>query len=128
MPKNAWLSVADDYTRYLVTQGRTPDTVRTYISNVAFYAGWMKAHNFPLITATSQHVERYVATPLEMVARSTAMNRLLACRSFYRYLVAALRRTMDPTARLPITRDKLQPRRPFSEAEMAAIVEKCWHG
>ena len=127
-PKNAWASVRDDYTRYLITQGRTPDTIRTYVSNAAFFAGWMKAHNLPLISASSKHLELYVATQLEMVARSTAMNRLLACRSFYRYLVADRQRTTDPTANIPVKRDKLVSRRPFSEAEMASLVEKCWHG
>ncbi len=127
-PKDAWLSVKDDYSRYLITQGRTPDTIRTYLSNVDFYARWLKERNLPLISASRAHIEEYVAHELQRVARSTAMNRLLACRSFYRYLVAARRRTSDPTMHLPIKRDKLVSRRPFSEAEMAAIVDRCWHG
>ena len=122
MPRDAWKSVRDDYTRYLVTQGRTPATIRTYLSNVEFYATWLKAHNLPIISASSNHVEQYVAAQLQRVARSTAMNRLLACRSFYRYLVAARRRTMDPTANIPIKRDKLQPPKPFTPSELRAIV------
>lgn len=40
-PKDAWISVKDDYTRYLVTQGRTPDTIRTHVYNAAYYAAWL---------------------------------------------------------------------------------------
>ena len=53
------------------------------------------------------------------------MNRLLACRSFYRYLIAARRRTMDPTARIPIKRDKLQPPKPFTPAELRSLVDEA---
>ena len=121
-PKDAWLSVKDDYSRYLITQGRTPDTIRTYISNVDFYARWLKERNLPLMSASRMHVESYVAAELQRVSRSTAMNRLLACRSFYRYLVAVRKRTSDPTMHIPIKREKLAPPRPFSPSELRALV------
>ena len=127
-PKDAFKGVRDDYAQYLITQGRTPDTIRTYLSNVEFYATWQRQRGLPLISASRNHIESYIADQLGRVARSTAMNRLLACRSFYRYLVAARRRTSDPTEHIPVKRDKLQPPKPYTEAEMRAIVAEATSG
>lgn len=89
---------------------------------MAYYAQWCHAERVPLITATPRQLADYIAHELQHRARDTAMNRLLACRSFYRYLCAAGRRRSDPTAAMPIKRDKLQPRRPYSARELAALV------
>ena len=121
-PKDAWLSVKDDYTLHLITQGRSRETIRTYLYNAAFFARWCVERQYPIISASRKHLELYVAGQLERHARSTAMNRLLACRSFYRFLIADRRRTTDPTEHIPVKRDKLQPRRPFSTAELRALM------
>ena len=121
-PKDAWLSVKDDYTRYLITQGCSRATVQTHVSNVAFYAAWCVNHQAPIISASRSHLDRYIEDQLERVARGTAMNRLLSCRSFYRYLCASRRRTTDPTEQIPVKRDKLKKRRPFSKVEMHALT------
>ena len=121
-PKDAWQSVKDDFETHLISQGCSEQTTRTYMYNVAYYARWCRAQSVSLFNAGGPQLTLSVAQELAARARSTAMNRLLACRAFYRYLVAARRRTTDPTARIPIKRDKLQPRRPFNEAELAALV------
>ena len=123
VPKSAWLSVKADYSRWLVTTGKLPDTRKSYVYNVGYFAGWMGGQGYPLISATSKHLDLFIDTQLEMLARSTAMNRLLACRSFYQFLIDARRRTTDPTAKIEVKRDKLVPKQPFSGAELADLVE-----
>ncbi len=89
---------------------------------MAYFAEWCHAERVPLITANPRQLADYIAHELQLHARSTAMNRLLACRSFYRFLCTIDRRTSDPTAAMPIKRDKIQPRRPYSGRELTAMI------
>ena len=90
---------------------------------MAYYAQWCRAERVPLISASSRQLADYIAHELQHHARSTAMNRLLACRSFYRFLCTIDRRTSDPTAAMPIKRDKIQARRPYSSHELTAMID-----
>ena len=64
----------------------------------------------------------FLAEELEDHARATAMNRILACRSFFRYLCGTGLCADDPTSNIPIRRDKVQPPRPFSDYEVRALL------
>jgi len=92
---------------------------------VAYYARWCGQQHVSFLNATPSQVSRYVASELSSHARSTAMNRLLAIRSWYRYLCVMGHRKADPTAAIPVKRDKLQPRRPFTFAELEALLAQA---
>ena len=121
-PKDAWLSVKDDFTLHLITQGCSKETVRSHVYNTALFATWCLQRQLPLISASRHHLELYIGEQLEAHARSTAMNRLLSCRSFYRYLIRIHRRTTDPTEQIPVKRDKRAAARPFTSSELRSLV------
>ena len=117
-----WARVKDDYRRHLVSQGSTKQTVRSYVYNVDYYARWCEGADISLFGASGVAMRAYVAEELTHRARSTAMNRLLACRSFYRYLNATNRRKGDPTAGIPVRRDQQEPPRPYTESELRRLL------
>ena len=86
------------------------------------YVRFCEFASIPFISANVDDVRLFVADQLERHARATAMNRLLAVRSFFRYLVARDVRPDEPTAAIPIRRDVLEPQRPYSVGELRRLL------
>ncbi len=89
---------------------------------MAVYMRFCECESVPLLSANVDDVRLFVADQLEHHARATAMNRLLAVRSFFRYLVARDVRPDDPTAAIPIRRDVLEPQRPYTVGELRRLL------
>lgn len=66
------------------------------------------------------HIRQWLAHQLEAHSRQTAMNRLLSVRSYYRSNGHG-----DPTAGIPIKRDRLLPRQPYSAHELSDLYRAC---
>lgn len=89
---------------------------------MAVFARFCESESIPFLCANVDDVRLFVADQLEHHARATAMNRLLAVRSFFRYLVARGVRLDDPTAAIPIRRDVLEPQRPYTVGELRRLL------
>lgn len=117
----SWTNLRDEYSLYLLTQGRSEATIRSYLYNSAYFSRWCNRHRIPLRRVSTANIQRFLGDELEQHSRSTAMNRLLAVRAFYRFLVAQGICSRDPTAALPIKRNKLEPAAPYSQRELRRL-------
>ncbi len=82
-----WRQRRDDYRLHLLSeQGRTKATTDTYLYLVGVFVKWCDRERVSLSRASKKHLLRYYAESLADRARSTAVGRILALRSFYRFL------------------------------------------
>ncbi len=116
--------VTDDYRTYLIARA-SPDTVRSYLSVLNIYAQWCSENERPVIRASDRELQLFVGDQLQRHAQATAMNRLLALRNFYAFLVTANYRRDNPTAGIPIRRDLQEPEDPFTVRELERLLECC---
>ena len=121
-----WDRYRDDYRLHLLSQqGRTISTTNTYIYLVGFFFRWCQERHVPFLRATHKDLLAYFADSLSKRSRSTAVNRILALRSFFRWQAAEGRRKGDPTKGISARRPKLQPPRPYTKSELRALLAAC---
>lgn len=116
----------DDYRLHLLSeQGRTKTTTDTYLYHVGVFSKWCQQERTTLSRATNKHLLRYYAESLTNRARSTAVGRILALRSFYRWLITQGVRKGDPTAGISARRGKQEPPPPYTDSELRAMLDAC---
>ncbi len=120
-----WGAHRDGFTLHVRGQGGTRDTVRTHVMNISHYARWCRTNGLTLDHGTRQHVQQYIVAQINTLTLSTARNRLMSVRAFYRYLIAIGGRTDDPTAGLKVKRAHIEPKRPYTEEELKAMLGAC---
>ena len=124
--KDEWHRYRESYRLYLLSQqGCTISTTDTYVYLVGGFCRWCQEHHIPFLRATHTHLVAYFAESLSKRSRSTAVNRMPALRSFFRWNVEEGRRSGDPTKGLSARRPKLQPPRPYTQSELRALLEAC---
>lgn len=124
--RDQWTRYRDDYRLHLLSeQGRTRTTTDTYLYHVGVFSRWCQREHTTLSRATNKHLLRYYAESLENRARSTAVGRILALRSFYRWLITQRVRKGDPTAGISARRGKQEPPPPYTESELRALLDAC---
>lgn len=120
-----WLAVRDDYNLHLNTSNYSPATARTYSSHASLFARWCKREGVALVLADRIAILRYVEMSFEERAESTARNRMLALRCFYRWAIDQGMRKDDPTEGLKATRVQKQAGRPFARHELRLLLDAC---
>lgn len=121
----AWRAVADDFHRYLLTRGNSPETARGYPWHTKVFWDWAVAREIDPLRAVGADVEVYLAHQLQTLSGMTAYNRLMALRAFSGFLIATDQRKDDPTAGLKVKKPKRQPVQPFSIKEMQRLLAYC---
>ena len=124
--REQWARYRDDYRLHLLSkQGRTKTTTDTYLYHVGVFSKWCQREHTALSHATNKHLLRYYAESLTNRARSTAVGRMLALRSFYRWLIEQGVRKSDPTAGISARRGKQVAPPPYTESELRAMLDAC---
>lgn len=116
-----WAELHPGFRAYLLSQGLSLETVKTYLYNTTDYAEWCNWQGVSILKADRQLVERYYADQLQLSVASGS-RRLMAIRALCRYLVAHGRMSVNPTEGLRVRKPKLQPRPPFTEEECRALL------
>lgn len=101
----------DRWVMSLRAANRSPATIRTYRAGLSDYTRWLTANGATLETATSDHVDAWLADLVTSRRPATARVRHAAVRAFYRWAVTADVLAADPTVtiRSPKVVDPLVP-------------------
>lgn len=120
-----FLAIRERYSVYLQTSGLSKETANTYLRAAGVCGRWCKQEGIPLVTAPTDDVRRFIAWTYQERSRGTGANRMLALRSFYRWAVREGLREDDPTEGMKARRDKTEPRPPFTDSELRALLRAC---
>lgn len=114
-----WDCTKAEFTRLLLLDGRTADSVRTYISNFRLYFFWcLERELHPGLASSEAFALFYTGQIRSDLSRKTVRNRLNACRAYYRLIKA----TPDPTADVKAPNVKTMPKRPVPIEDQRRIV------
>jgi len=113
-----------DYVEHLrAERGLSPQTVAAYLGDLRAFAEWGRGADLDPLGATPQQVREFLAARRQAGLSERSVSRSLsALRGFFRFCVAAGRRTEDPTE---LVKAKEIPRRlpkALSRAEVEAIL------
>lgn len=104
-----------------MTQGRSDSTVRTYVYNVSLFLRWCAGARLNPTELTSIDIARWFISQAKR-SRSTAVSRLMAVRSYCRFLVAAGELEADPTVGISAHRPRVEAREPYSMDELHRLL------
>ncbi len=92
-----WPTIERDYSRFLLTSGRTEQTRRTYASGLSLYWRWCHHAETDPVTADIAAVRAWINHRIKTVSSSRAHSSLAALKCFY----AAGCRVRKLTGRVP---------------------------
>ncbi len=119
-----------DYLAYLKgVRNMSPNTVRSYQTDLEAYCGWMRREGVIGQTVSHRQLRRYLAELNKAGYSTRTINRhLSAIRGLYRWLVGQERVSADAAAALASPKiSKVLPRT-MSDADVLALVETCDEG
>ena len=119
--QSAW-AVRDDYRLHLIGQGKTQQTVRTYISHLTCWTRWCEEQHISPLSAKRESIVRHVAEMIEQHSRSYANTRICFLRSFSRWAMGLGERRDDPTVGLKMRKEKIAAREPLTKSEQRRLL------
>lgn len=123
---DTWATATADFSRYLVTHGKSADTATTYVWHVGPFRKWCLHHEINPFDANRSACEGYVADQLQKgLSRSTVHVRLAALKAFYGWLIDLGVRADNPAEPLTIRKEQRQPRPPLSGGDARRLLAHC---
>ncbi len=116
-----WQGLLQGFQAYMLGQGRSPLTVKTYLYKLTKYAEWCEQQGLAIVGAGREQIERYYAMRLSQ-SHEAGLCSLFALRALHGYMMAHGRQADDPTAGLRARKLKRQPRQPFTLAECRKLL------
>ncbi len=120
-----WLTTARGFASFLLTAGKSKETVRTYSSAVSLFWRWCDEREMDPILAPRNLVRAYLTEQSERVSSTRVHSYLAALRIFYAFVVDAEWRADDPTKALRIKRTETLPTQPLDADELNALLRAC---
>lgn len=120
-----WLSIAKGFASYLLTAGKSKETVRTYSSAVSLFWRWCDEREVDPIAAPRNLIRAYLTERGECVSSTRVHSYLAAMRIFYAFVIDAEWRDDNPTKDLRIKRTETLPTQPLDPDELAALLKAC---
>lgn len=109
----------------LLTTGRSEATVKSYTTNVRLFGQWCQQHQIDWLQATRVNVQTYLVELLDRLSHNTVPLRLSSIRAFYAFAINEGWRSDDPTRSLHVKRFQLEPRVPWSDGDLRALLAAC---
>lgn len=120
-----WADTSGQFSRYLLTSGKSPGTVRTYLTNLSVF--WRDCARYECVPHQADRyiVRTWISDRLAVVSTARAHNDLAALRLFYKWLRETRYRDDDPTENIRVKRAKSLPTKPLQGQEVTSMVEVC---
>src|SRR5688572_30068934 len=84
---DTWATVEKHYSRYLLSSGKSPGTLRTYLSNLIIFWRWCHAERLSAALVDRQTVRAYIGHRRTSVSTARAHNDLAGLRHFFAWLI-----------------------------------------
>jgi site-specific recombinase XerD len=126
METPTWSAACQGFRDYLLTNGKSENTARTYLGSLSvFWESCLRYEGTPIDIERSA-LRAWLSQRLEAgISAARVHNDLVALRHFYAWLIDDRWREDDPTARLQIKRGESLPTKPFEEEELQRLVANC---
>lgn len=122
-----WAEAAEDYGRYLLTAGKSPETVRTYVSALSLFWRWCEAQEECTQSASRDFIRAWLLQRSATVSSTKLHSNLAGLRSYYGYLIEEGVRSDDPTKNLKWKRTESLPTQPLDVSDVARLLSACSH-
>lgn len=113
------------FAAYLMTTGRGVNTAKTYVYSLSLLWRWAEGRNLTTRDLLRPQLEVWLLGRLEEAGQNTIRRNLSAIFNFYEWLVNTGQRVDNPAKGVRFKREQVTPTRPFSEAEVAALLGAC---
>lgn len=125
MEPTGWKLTSEQFTRYLLSSGKAPNTAKTYASNLlTFWQGCGRYEVTPY-EADKPLIRAWISERLGCVSSNRAHNDLAALKHFYAWLRETRYRDDDPTQGIRVKRTKALPTKPLDRPEVDALLTHC---
>lgn len=125
MDRPDWRRTEYDFTQYLLSSGRSPNTVQTYVSNLKMFWLWCNPRELTPYEAGVPALRAYITDRLAERSSERVHNDLAALKHFYKWLIVDHLRDDDPTTTLSVKRRKSLPTPPLEEMDINALLAAC---
>lgn len=123
MAERTWAEIADDFRLHLVTDGKSGESIRSYLAYVRLVDSWLRLREIDIVTVDKRILATFLADRGRDHSKNTVRNFTTSLRAFYKFCIAAGWRGDNPTATFSVRKPKQQPRRPFSQEEVQAMKD-----
>lgn len=120
-----WGDTAAAFASYLLTTGKSRETVRTYSSAVAILWRWCEEREECAIAADKTLLRAWLGARAALVSSTRVHSNLAGLHCFYEFLIDAGLRDDDPSKGLRIKRTETLPTEPLSLAEIQQLLRAC---
>lgn len=120
-----WLCVDRDFGRYLSSTGRSPQTCRTYLTNLEMFRRFCARYEVTPIEADRRMLRAYLSERLDTVSSNRAHNDLVAIRHFYAFAIEDGMREDDPSIGAKVKRAATLPTKPLDVTEIDRLIAGC---
>jgi site-specific recombinase XerD len=121
MVADEWPDIAESFKLFLVTHGYANQSITSYISYTVIVWRWFHFRDRPLSDVTARELANFIVSAKKSHTANTIRNFTSALRVFFKFCVVEGLREDDPTKGMSVRKPKLQPRQPFSFAELKAM-------
>lgn len=115
-----------DFRGYLLARRRAATTADSYVRNVGYFAAWCAVREVCIAEATHEAVTAYINELLaSRLHQNTVAHRLTCIRVFFKFCRKQGWRADDPCEDQAVKWIDIDPRQPFTEGELDAMLRGC---
>lgn len=127
MDLHSWSTASLGFTRHLLTTGKSPETVRTYVSALSLFWRWCEEQEECPVETTREFIRAWLIHRSSLVSSTRIHSNLAGLRLFYAYLNEEGERGDDPTKNLKWKRTETLPTQPLDMPDVSALLRACEH-
>ena len=121
----SWEPTRRNFTRYLLSSGKAPNTASTYASNLSIFWRYCAQYEISPYDADRAMLRDWIASRLAAVSSARVHNDLAALRLFFGWLRETRDRDDDPTTGVRVKRTKALPTEPLQQTDLDQLLAAC---
>lgn len=120
-----WDQTHRNFTRYLLSCGKSANTAKTYASNLSIFWRWCAQYEATPYHADRAMVREWIASRLASVSSARVHNDLASLKLFFAWLKETRDRDDDPTEGVRVKRTKALPTQPLEQSDLDKLLATC---
>lgn len=125
MGLHSWTTASAGFSRHLLTTGKSPETVRTYLSALSLFHRWCEAVEECPSTADKNMVRAWLMHRATTVSSTRVHSNLVGLRLYYDHLIEDGAREDNPTKGIKWKRTETLATIPLDMPDVKALFRAC---
>lgn len=117
-----WGVTALAFASFLLATGKSPETVRTYVSRVSVFRAWAEELELLAEDADRPMVEAFISHERSTKQPNTIRNSLYGLRAYFEFLISRGLRNDNPTHGMKVRKSKTLPKPPVNDEDVKRLT------